>query len=145
MKKLTRVSGGLILALGFAFLVPSQVSSDEPPPIPKEVKALNTGQLKKMFDAREKFLLVDSRIGGEYQEGRILTAIHVYDKEMESHKSKFPADKNSPIVFYCNGYPKCPRSVNAATIALGWGYKNIYVYLDGYPEWEKKGYPVERQ
>jgi len=145
MKKFAIVIGGLFLGLGCALVVPSHVFSDEPPPIPKEVKIVHTAQLKKMLDGREKFLLVDSRIGSEYQEGHILTAIHVYDKEMESQKAKFPMNKESPIVFYCNGYPKCPRSVNAATIALGWGYKNISVYLEGYPEWEKKDYPVERQ
>jgi rhodanese-related sulfurtransferase len=128
----------LVLSLGFVAF------AQEAPPIPKEVTIVNSDQLKKMLDGKEKFLLVDARNGAEFKEGHITTAIHVYDKEMDANKAKFPADKNTPIVFYCNGYPKCPRSVNAATTALGWGYKKIYVYAEGFPEWEKRGHPIER-
>ena len=74
MKKLTLVIGDLFLGLACALFVPIHIWSDKPPPIPKEVKTINTAQLKKMFDGREKFPLVDSRIGRKYQEGHILTA-----------------------------------------------------------------------
>ena len=133
------LAGILILVMAFP------ARADEPPPIPKEVKVITGEQLKKMLDNKERFLLVDSRIANEYKEGHIPKAINVVDKEMESHKAKFPADKDYPIVFYCNGYPKCPRSVNGATTALRWGYKNLFVYTAGIPDWEQKGYPVERK
>jgi rhodanese-related sulfurtransferase len=132
------IAGILILAM----VLP--VTADDPPPIPKEVKVLTGEQLKKMFDNKDKFLLVDSRIASEYKEGHIPKAINVVDKEMENHKSRFPTDKDYPIVFYCNGYPKCPRSVNGAKIAMAWGYKNLHVYTAGIPDWEQKGYPLER-
>lgn len=131
--------GTLILAMVFP------LSADEPPPIPKEVKVITGEQLKKMLDNKDRLLLVDSRIANEFKDGHIPKAINVVDKEMETHKAKFPTDKDHPIVFYCNGYPKCPRSANAAKIAMTWGYKNLYVYTAGIPDWEQKGYPVERQ
>ena len=131
---------GAILVL--AMIIP--LSADEPPPIPKEVKIVTGEQLKKMHDNEDLFLLVDSRIANEFKDGHIPKAINVVDKEMENHRAKFPADKDHPIVFYCNGYPKCPRSVNGAKTALTWGYKNLYVYTAGIPDWEQKGYPVER-
>ncbi|MBI4594152.1 MAG: rhodanese-like domain-containing protein [Candidatus Rokubacteria bacterium] len=121
------------------------VFAQDAPAIPKEVTVVNAEQLKKMLDGKEKFLLVDSRNGSEYREGYIPTAVSVYDKEMEAHKAKFPADKSYPIVFYCNGYPKCPRSLNGAKMAMGWGYKKLYLYAAGFPDWAGKGYPVERQ
>jgi len=132
------IAGILMLAMALP------VIADDPPPIPKEVKVITAEQLKKMLDSKDKFLLVDSRIASEYKEGHIPKAINVVDKEMESHKSKFPTDKDYPIVVYCNGYPKCPRSVNGATIAMTWGYKNLHVYTAGIPDWEQKGYAVER-
>ena len=133
------LAGILILAT----IIP--LSADEPPPIPKEVKVITGEQLKKMLDNKDKLLLVDSRIANEYKDGHIPKAINVVDKEMENHKAKFPTDKDHPIVFYCNGYPKCPRSVNGATTAMTWGYKNLYVYTAGIPDWEQKGFPVERK
>jgi rhodanese-related sulfurtransferase len=33
--------------------------------------------------------------------------------------------------------------LRTASLAVKKGYKNVYVYRDGLPEWEKHGYPVE--
>jgi rhodanese-related sulfurtransferase len=115
------------------------------PPIPKEVSVIHASQLKKMIDAKDKFVLVDTRNPREYKEGFIPGAISVYDKDMEANKSRFPADKGHALVFYCNGYPQCVRSLNGAKIALGWGYKTVHLYLEGMPDWVEKGYPVERK
>jgi rhodanese-related sulfurtransferase len=120
-------------------------AQDAAPPIPKEVRILDAVQLKKMLDGKEKFLLVDARNEREYKEGHIVKAVHVYDKDMEAHKAKFPAEKSYPIVFYCNGYPKCVRSLNGARMALGWGYTRVSLYVGGFPDWEAKGYPAERE
>ena len=144
MEKISSVLTGVVSATILVLFFGLTVLAQEAPPIPKEVTVLSTEQLQKMLDKKEKIFLVDARNGAEFKEGHIVTATHVYDKEMEANKAKFPVDKNAPVVFYCNGYPKCPRSVNAATTAVGWGYKKIYVYVDGFPEWEKRGYPIER-
>ena len=129
----------MVIAIGGA------ATAQEAPPIPKEITVISGEQLKQMLDSKKTFLLVDARNGQEYQEGYIPTAVHVYDKKMEEHKDKFPADKNYPIVFYCNGYPKCVRSLNGAKMALSWGYTNISLYAAGIPDWLEKGYPIERQ
>jgi len=114
------------------------------PPIPKEIGKLTAQQVKKMIDTKEKFVLVDSRNPSEYKEGHYPGAISVYDKDMEASKAKFPADKSTPLVFYCNGFPKCVRSLNGAKMALNWGYKQVSFHPGGMPEWEQMGYPVER-
>ena len=123
----------------------TSVVAQEAPAIPKELTVLSTEQLKKMLDGKEKFVLVDARNNSEYREGYIPTAINIYDKEMEANRAKLPADKNQPVVFYCNGYPKCVRSLNGAKMALSWGYTKVYLHVAGFPDWQSKGYPVERQ
>ncbi len=136
------IAGAIMTAiLGSAVAVFAQ----DAPAIPKDVTVISNEQLKKMLDAKEKFLLVDSRNGSEYREGYIPTAINVYDKEMEGQKAKFPSDKAFPVVFYCNGYPKCVRSLNGAKMATTWGYKKVYLVTAGFPDWQTKGFPVERQ
>lgn len=122
----------------------SAVAQDQPA-IPKELTVISTEQLKKMLDTKEKFLLVDARNNSEYREGSIPTAVNIYDKEMEANRAKLPADKGHPVVFYCNGYPKCVRSLNGAKMALAWGYTKVYLHSAGFPDWQSKGYPVERQ
>jgi rhodanese-related sulfurtransferase len=134
----------LVLIVALLGTLVGAASGQDAPPIPKGVTVVNGDQVKKMLDGKEKFLLVDSRNSREYKEGHLPSAVHVYDKDMESQKDKFPADKAHPIVFYCNGYPKCPRSANAATIARRWGYTKLSVYVEGFPEWEAKGYPIQR-
>jgi len=144
--KLLRTTVNHVTMAGILMLaIPLAAMADEPPPIPKEVKVITGEQIKKMLGDKDKFMLVDSRIANEYKDGHIPKAINVVDKEMENHKAKFPSDKDFPIVFYCNGYPKCPRSVNGATTAMTWGYKNLFVYTAGIPDWEQKGYPIERK
>jgi rhodanese-related sulfurtransferase len=135
--------GLIAIALMAATLTPAV--AEQAPPIPKDVAVLTTEQLKTMLDRKHKFLLVDARNASEYKEAYIPGAIHVYDKEMEAHRAKFPAEKSHPIVFYCNGYPKCLRSLNGAKTALGWGYTKVSVYAAGIPEWIDKGYPIERR
>jgi rhodanese-related sulfurtransferase len=117
--------------------------AQDAPAIPKEVGKVTAQQIKKMIDAKDKFVLIDSRNPSEYKEAHYPGAISVYDKEMEASKAKFPADKGMPLVFYCNGFPKCVRSLNGAKMAVSWGYKQVSFHPGGMPEWEQMGYPVE--
>ncbi len=144
MRSMTMLRGGFLTAL-VLLAVAASAMAQEAPAIPKELTVITTEQLKKMVDSKEKFVLVDARNSSEYHEGFIPTAINIYDKEMEANRAKLPADKNHPVVFYCNGYPKCVRSLNAAKLALAWGYKKVYLHTAGFPDWQSKGYPVERQ
>ena len=140
----SRITRALALATAVSLAVVGLSFAQDAPPIPKEVGKVTAQQLKKMIDAKDKMVLIDSRNPSEYKEGHYPGAISVYDKEMEANKAKFPADKNMPLVFYCNGFPKCPRSLNGAKTAVGWGYKQVSFHPGGMPEWEQMGYPVER-
>ena len=139
-----RVLGIAAVVLGVALGACVPAFAQDAPPIPKEVTIVSGEQIKKMLDGKEKFFLVDTRNPAEFKEGHLPQAVSVYDKEMEANKAKFPADKAMTLVFYCNGYPKCVRSLNGAKIALGWGYSKVLLYKEGFPEWESKGFPVAR-
>ena len=114
MNPVRSLSRRVVMAVVATVALTAVAAAEDAPPIPKEVTVVTGEQLKKMMDGKDKFLLVDSRIGREYKEGHIPGAIHVYDKEMEAQSAKFPADKGHPIVFFATSYPKCPRSANAA-------------------------------
>ena len=50
------------------------------------------------------YLLVDSRPGIRYQEGHIPTSIMMPFPKMPDMMAKLPKDKNTLIVFYCEGF-----------------------------------------
>jgi rhodanese-related sulfurtransferase len=99
-------------------------------------------------------LMVDARVANEYVEQHIKGAINIPYKEksgksvkFDASKDKFnlsklPSDKNTEIIFYCNG-SECWKSFKATTVAAKAGYKKLYWLRGGIPEWKAKGFPVE--
>jgi len=117
----------------------------DPEPVPDSIQKVTAEELKAKLDKKAKFFLVDARNAEEYKESHIPKAVHIYDEEMEKiGKKKLPKDKGADLIFYCNGYPSCPRSLNGAKIAQEWGYTNVQIYLGGMPDWNSKGFPAER-
>ncbi len=104
----------------------------------------NLGKIK-VFDVRKK---------AEYVDGHIPGAINVWYHERSKKSvdfdpsrdrfdiSRFPEDKSEPIIVHCNG-PHCWKSYKAIVQLKKAGYKNIYWFRGGFPEWKSKGYPVE--
>lgn len=98
--------------------------------------------------------VVDTRVANEYAEAHIKGAISVPYKEKSAKApdfdasqdsfdlSKLPADKNAAIVMYCNA-GECWKSYKASAVAIKAGYKKIYWFRGGLPEWKSKGLPTE--
>jgi rhodanese-related sulfurtransferase len=103
-----------------------------------EFKVITTDQLKAMIEEKNDFLLIDARTKDEYQEAHIANALSIPEKNFEESLSLLPADKNSLLVFYCNGV-KCGKSKKVAKKADAIGYKNILIYGEGFPVWEEMG------
>ena len=59
----------------------------------------------------------------------------------EESLAKHVANKDTPVLFYCNGI-KCGRSVESSKLAVSLGYKKIYWFRGGWEEWTQKGMPV---
>jgi len=55
--------------------------------------------------ATNQVMVVDSRPQkAKYDKGHIPSAISIPDSEFEKLKGKLPADKDTPLIFYCQGY-----------------------------------------
>ncbi|MDF1614331.1 rhodanese-like domain-containing protein [Desulfurivibrio alkaliphilus] len=92
--------------------------------------------IKARTDANNRFLMVDARPLGRYQEGHIPGAIHMPPGEVAANIDKLPRDRK--IIFYCGGL-HCPLSTQAARIAMEHGLTNVKVYYEGDPAWLAAG------
>lgn len=98
--------------------------------------------------------VIDARITAEFNEAHIPKALHIFYNEKSAKSanfnpqpdnfdlSKLPANKNAGVIFYCNA-GACWKGYKAATVAVKAGYKKVYWFRGGLPEWKEKGYPVE--
>jgi len=113
---------------------------------------VDAAKAKSLSDAGVK--VIDARVANEYAESHIKGAVSVPYKEKSakaadfdaSHDSfdlgKLPADKSTAVVIYCNG-AECWKSYKASAVAIKAGYKTVYWFRLGMPEWNAKGYPTE--
>ncbi|MEW5893809.1 MAG: rhodanese-like domain-containing protein [Pseudomonadota bacterium] len=84
-------------------------------------------------------VIIDSRPDTrKYDPGHIPGAINIPDSKFDKMVDRLPADKNTLLIFYCEGVD-CTLSHQSAAKAEKLGYTNIKVYPAGYPEWAAKG------
>ena len=122
---------------------------------PKELAGAHVIEAKQASDLIAKgVIVIDARNEAEYLEGRVKGALLVPYQEVSAKEvgfdasedkfdlSKLPQDKNAAMLLYCDGTP-CWKSYKASVMAIRDGYKNIYWFRGGYPEWKAAGYPVD--
>lgn len=97
--------------------------------------------IKKLIDEKSPYVLIDARPKRVADKGMIPTAINISDSEFDKHVDKLPADKATPLIYYCGGL-ECVLSDNSAEKARKLGYTNVLTYPPGYPEWEKLNGPA---
>ncbi len=85
----------------------------------------------------ENVLLIDSRPKeAKFDKGHIPTAINIPDTSFEKMTDLLPQDKNTLLIFYCEGL-ECKLSHKSAKKAEALGYTQVKVYAEGYPGWMK--------
>lgn len=97
--------------------------------------AVSAAHIKKLIADKGDYLLIDARPKRMADKGMIPTAINISDTEFDKNIGKLPADKATPLVYYCGGL-ECVLSDNSAEKARKLGYTNVLTYPPGYPEWE---------
>ena len=91
--------------------------------------------VKKQIDQKTNMVLIDSRPKRKkYDKGHIPTALSIPDSQFAKFQDQLPADKNTPLVFYCGGL-KCRLSHKSAKKAIDLGYTKVKVFAEGYPAW----------
>lgn len=104
----------------------------------EELNIIKYEKAKRMHDSGST-LFIDARGEKLYKKGTILGSMNVPVKRYKRLKKKIlPANKaKAKIITFCNGF-KCEKSDELAVLLMKDGYKKVYVYKGGYPEWKKK-------
>lgn len=90
-------------------------------------------------------LFLDARRTSVYEAGHIAGArsFSVWEADIDEKVNKLfeersdPADQNKPIVIYCSG-GACEDSHMLAQKLWGIQFNNVYVYKDGFPDWQRR-------
>lgn len=110
-------------------------------------------QVKKLM--AEGAPLFDVRPQAQYREAHIPGAVNVpyqmnspkeveYDDAVDAFDlAKLPKDKNTAMIFQCNG-AECWYSYKAARYMVKRGYTKIFWFRTGLPAWKASGYPVRQ-
>lgn len=98
-------------------------------------------EVKARLDSGEKFLLVDVREDNEWNNGRIVGALHLGRGIIERDIEKITPDKNADIVLYCGGGY---RSALAADNLQKMGYTHVVSMDGGWRKWNELGYPIQQ-
>lgn len=131
--------------------ITAAVAADVPPTL-AGVTVVTAEQAKKMVDGG--VVIIDTRVGNEYADAHIKGAKNVPYKEKSPKEigfnakddqfnlAKLPADRNTSVIFYCNG-PECWKSYKASKVASEAGWKRVQWLRGGFPEWKAKSLPIE--
>lgn len=91
-------------------------------------------------------LFIDARRTSVYEQGHITGSrpVSVWESDVDQKVNQLYEERNdpraqlAPIVVYCSG-GDCEDSHMLAQKLWGLQFNNVYVYKDGFPDWQKRG------
>ena len=131
----------LIMLFSFLFVTESVLAKSSAPEQVDGAVTISTRRVKSLMNQGVAF--IDVRRVTDYQASHIQWAIHL-DLLLDLTEESLEAvvKKHQPVVFYCNG-ELCQRSAIASEKAVAWGWKKVFYYRGGFPDWVKARLPVE--
>lgn len=150
-KQMKRV---LTVLVAFAFLLMAGQVMAEPVATPEAYDGITVVDADWVKSNMGTVKIYDARKKGEYVEKHIPGAISAtyndksaknldFDASEDKYKlDKYPADKSTSLVVYCNG-PQCWKSFKTVVLLVREGYTNVHWLRDGFPGWLDKGYATE--
>ncbi len=114
-------------------------------------KVISAAEAKNLIE--KGVPVYDVRVKEEYDTAHVPGAISVPYGESSAKEvdfdpvddkfalDKLPKDKNAALMMYCDG-TICWKSYKSAVMAIKAGWKNVYWFRGGFPEWKEKNMPV---
>ena len=141
-----------LFAFLFLLAASSALAGDTPNTAPAGVTIVDAKKVQEL--QAQGAIIVDTRKAAEFGEGSIKGAISVpydpeksvkevgFDPKMDKFDMSKLADKNAKIVVFCNA-GSCWKSYKSAKVLADNGYKNVFWYREGVPDWKARKLPME--
>ncbi len=134
-----------------AYKAVAQLGTFTPKQLPG-AEVVGSEQVEKLI--AQGAVIVDTRTEKEFKTKRIPKAVFlpyveksIKDVAFQISQDDFSAlgqlDKTTPVIFSCNG-AECWKSYKASRYALDQGFKTVYWFRGGLPEWEASGLAVAK-
>jgi rhodanese-related sulfurtransferase len=104
-------------------------------------KIISPQALKQMITAGEKPVLINTMSYLECSDHSIPGSLCIPSEEFEKRASQLPAEKDTPVVMYCESETSV-KSCEAADKAVRLGYTQVSVLDGGMPAWKQHGYEM---
>ncbi len=99
--------------------------------------SVSAAYVKKLIDEKANVVIIDARPKArKYDAGHVPTAISIPTRKFDELTHLLPADKATPLIFYCGGL-KCALSPKGAAKAIELGYTDVMLFQAGYPAWKE--------
>lgn len=100
------------------------------------MKIIDYNTLRRKFDRRDKFLLVNALPRTAFLEEHIEGSVNIPadDKDFVKQVEKKAGSKTGDIVLYCGGVPGTASRKGADLLSRA-GFTNVSVYEGGMPDW----------
>lgn len=102
----------------------------------KEIREIDSAELRRMLAAKEDFTLIDVREREEQAKGMIPGAVALPRGIVERDIDQVTLDRDRKIVLYCAGGN---RSALAALNLQKMGYRNVISLIGGWRAWTASG------
>lgn len=113
---------------------------------------VNAAEVRRLVG--EGAVIVDTRSEKEYKTKHIPQAVFIpyhekslkdvaFDASKDDFRDLAKLDRDKPTIFSCNG-AECWKSYKASKAALAAGFKKVYWFRGGLPEWESIGLQMAR-
>jgi rhodanese-related sulfurtransferase len=125
-----------------------QPAQAAPPATPENDWFITAAQAKELYDKKSRGewdgYFLDARPYNEYMDGHIPGAMALDKNKMLQPKVRNYL-KGMPVIIYCHG-ETCTDSEAVAKrlIALKYNIGPIKIIKDGWPGWQKGGYPIDK-
>jgi rhodanese-related sulfurtransferase len=109
----------------------------------KEIVTLTLEEAKKKYNLGAA-IFIDARDASEYQIKHIKGALNLPVSHFALYYAKLKKilPKDAEIVVYCEG-EECGASLHLTEELIKLNYEAVKVFLEGWVEWNKAGYPAE--
>ncbi len=120
--------------------VVSAVAKNDPVVHGLEIDSVQTA--KEIYDSGQA-VFVDARsqeaFDGGHIRGAVSLPVYSFEDKIEQFYKAYPP--STYIITYCSGR-ECQDSHELAQLLIQIGYTHVRVYIDGFPVWQKNGFPV---